>query len=111
MLLTVTRLLAAQTLFKNWNEEWKNQPRFMQAIDKFVDSWLRRATYRFAATANLSMSSFSTNNGLEGTNNMIKKEYTAGELLGIARFLLLIEQYVQRSIDPERKIFFALRVL
>uniref|UniRef100_A0A915CW22 Transposase n=1 Tax=Ditylenchus dipsaci TaxID=166011 RepID=A0A915CW22_9BILA len=50
------------------------------------------------------MFSISTNNGLEGTNKMIKDDFTHRELLGLSRFILVVEQLTHGwSIDPERK--------
>jgi hypothetical protein len=51
------------------------------------------------------MFSIATNNGMEGTNKIIKDDYTHREQLGFSRFLLLAEQLVQEwSIDPEREV-------
>jgi hypothetical protein len=81
-----------------------------KATDKFTRSWLDqpdKATwyYRFADSLGLSLFSLPTDNGLEGTNNMLKKEYTQRELSGLSRTILLAEQFIQdRSKDPERKV-------
>uniref|UniRef100_A0A915DHL5 Transposase n=1 Tax=Ditylenchus dipsaci TaxID=166011 RepID=A0A915DHL5_9BILA len=101
---------ASQTLIAHWNQKWNEHRRIMGDLHEFHQSWLLREDYngwfyRFASSIGVGMSSLPTNNGLEGTNNMLKKEYTQRELIGITRFLLLDEQYIHDcSVDQERKL-------
>lgn len=76
---------------------------------KFFTSWIVRDDYRgwyYRFAPGLAMPSLATNNGLEGTNKMIKDDYTHRELLGLSRFILVVEQLVKGwSDDPERKVW------
>lgn len=109
----LTNTLAIRTLVKHWKEKWSETPKVRQALQKFFKSWMSRATYlgwfhRFANSLGLSMFSIATNNGLEGTNNILKKEYTQRELQGISKMILLVEQFVHDcSVDSERTVRFS----
>lgn len=102
--------LAGFALLEHWQQKWSSIPRVWQALEKFYKSWLKRPAYvgwfyRFADSLGLSIFSVATNNGLEGTNNILKKDYTNRELLGVSKFILLVEQFVgDCSSDPEREV-------
>jgi hypothetical protein len=108
--LTHPSLSASRTAHLHWAEKWGtdvNEP-VPKAIKKCSDSWLKRpdyhgSYYRFAWRR--SLPSLSHNNGLEGTNGMIKSAYTMRIALGFSRTLVLMEQLVEdKSKDPVRQV-------
>uniref|UniRef100_A0A915ENU5 SWIM-type domain-containing protein n=1 Tax=Ditylenchus dipsaci TaxID=166011 RepID=A0A915ENU5_9BILA len=78
-----------------------------QPFVPYLAAWSRREDYRswyYRYAPAFAMFSISTKNGLEGTNKMIKDNFTHRELLGLSPFVLVVEQFTHGwSIDPERK--------
>ena len=75
-------------------QKWRNtEPLVTGFLDYFQEQWLRKLSYWYEGA---SLGFPSTNNGVEGTNAVIKRDHTIRERLPVGQFLHNVVDLVRK---------------
>lgn len=97
--------LAARTLHNHWSK-WTGKHR--EIVDTFWKEWAKKNWF-YRLCAPLRLFSVATNNGTEGTNLALKKEFTKYEQSTLYKsFLLSMQMIEEASTDPEKQVLILL---